>query len=360
MSVLLNLLPPGSYPHKGSVREQMRYLLGFAGRAPSIEGSQPWRFQITDEGVEVLVDRSRLPVSADPDGRGALISVGACVHHLMLAMRCYRLDPVLTYVPEGPMNPDHVATIRVVGSARPTGDELETFSEMIRSDRPSSEPFISEYALMKMRRTMIASKTGLIFVDGDWIASLVREEEEGLYDPLYQPTWPDRDRTYYRKGSEALQGLKGTLDEPSGTARLALGFLSLSTYGFDHRLNDAVDGIASPAHALLYSASDTRNDVLEAGRSFGRLSLVAHHFGLNVQPRYELWDVPGLTKRMRDDTSLLGFPQIVLRIVSLGAETGSAGPVPEDFLKTSPTIPPRGSAADTQFSSRERPVLTLR
>lgn len=359
MSVLLNLLPTDPYPYKGSVREQMRYLVWFAGRAPSIDESQPWRFRITDKGVDVLVDRSRLTIAADPDGRGALLSVGACLHHLMLAMRCYRLDPVLTYIPENASAPDYLATIHIVGCTRPTSEELELFAEMIRSDQTSSESFISEYALMKMRRAVVASGSGLIFVDGDWLANLVCEEEEGASKVSAQLAWALGGQAPKMAPPE-FRGLNGSLDEPSGTMRLALGFLSFPKYGLDHRLNDASDGITSPAHALLYSACDSRNDVLEAGRCFGRLSLVAHHFGLNVRPCYELWDVPGLTERMREETSLAGIPQIVLRISSDGAEARAIVSSSEDQAKHSQPIPFVGSVTNATVRDNQHSVLTLR
>ncbi|MGV3618507.1 MAG: hypothetical protein ACO1SV_24555 [Fimbriimonas sp.] len=323
MSVLFNLLPPNSYPYKGSVREQMRYLLGFARRVPSFEGSQPWRFRINDEGVEVHVDRSRLPISVDPDGRGALLSIGSCLHHLMIAMRCHRLEPLLSYVSNGFSDPGHVATIQVVGSAHPTREEVDLFSEMIRGDRSSSERLIGEDSLMKMRRAMVAPRTGLIFVDGDWITSLVTDIEEDPENALSQPALAQKDDVF-PKSRKGPMGLSRSLDKPSETMRLALGFLKIHAYGLDHRLTDTLGGVESPANALIYSEGDLRNDVLDAGRSLGRLSLVAHQLGLKIYPRYDLWDVPGLADTIRNESALPGYPQIVLRIVSDGTQLASS------------------------------------
>ena len=50
-----------------------------AGRAPSIHNSQPWRFQVAKDRVDVFADRSRwLPVT-DADGRDLLLSCGAAL-----------------------------------------------------------------------------------------------------------------------------------------------------------------------------------------------------------------------------------------------------------------------------------------
>ncbi|GGN31887.1 hypothetical protein FHR83_005691 [Actinoplanes campanulatus] len=58
-----------------------------ATTAPSLHNSQPWRFRIEPPAVEVYADPDRrLPVT-DPDGREQLISVGAAVFTLRLAIR---------------------------------------------------------------------------------------------------------------------------------------------------------------------------------------------------------------------------------------------------------------------------------
>lgn len=56
-----------------------------ACHAPSIHNSQPWRWVADRAGVNLFVDADRL-VSTDPSGREVLISCGAALDHLRVAM----------------------------------------------------------------------------------------------------------------------------------------------------------------------------------------------------------------------------------------------------------------------------------
>ena len=57
-----------------------------ACRAPSVHNSQPWRWVSEGEGLHLYVDRSRWVQNTDRSGREALISCGAVLDHLRVAM----------------------------------------------------------------------------------------------------------------------------------------------------------------------------------------------------------------------------------------------------------------------------------
>ena len=80
-----------------------------ATAAPSLHNSQPWRFRIGEHGVDVYADpRRRLDV-LDPAGRELLISVGAAVFTLRLAIRGAGYLSDLKLFPVA-AEPDFVAT----------------------------------------------------------------------------------------------------------------------------------------------------------------------------------------------------------------------------------------------------------
>jgi hypothetical protein len=57
-------------------------------RAPSVHNTQPWRWRIdtADGVVELYADRGRRLSATDPDGRDLLISCGAALDHLVVAL----------------------------------------------------------------------------------------------------------------------------------------------------------------------------------------------------------------------------------------------------------------------------------
>ena len=89
---------------------QADYLIGVAGRAPSLHNTQPWHFTVNDDAIELYADASRR-LHVDPDGREMIISCGAALYGLRLAVRS------LGYVPEvellrGPSGPRALARVR--------------------------------------------------------------------------------------------------------------------------------------------------------------------------------------------------------------------------------------------------------
>src|SRR5688572_13583665 len=77
----------GSFPRGGAEEQIWEFLLRYAVRAPSGHNTQPWRFRITDGRVHLYADSSRsLPV-VDPEGRELVMSCGAALAHLTVALR---------------------------------------------------------------------------------------------------------------------------------------------------------------------------------------------------------------------------------------------------------------------------------
>ncbi|HEY3214992.1 MAG TPA: hypothetical protein VGK93_00730 [Candidatus Eisenbacteria bacterium] len=81
--------------------ELARALVGAAVLAPSNWNSQPWRLEVEGSSVRLVADPQRaLPVT-DPDRTGMLISLGAALENLLIAMRAYGLRPTVSYFPGG-------------------------------------------------------------------------------------------------------------------------------------------------------------------------------------------------------------------------------------------------------------------
>jgi nitroreductase len=62
------------------------YLIEVAARAPSVHNSQPWRFEVGEQAIELYADTSR-QLLEDPAGREMLISCGAALYGLRLGIR---------------------------------------------------------------------------------------------------------------------------------------------------------------------------------------------------------------------------------------------------------------------------------
>ncbi|MDD1734040.1 MAG: hypothetical protein LUP01_00185, partial [Methanothrix sp.] len=63
--------------NNSSAQERLTFLLNYAILAPSSHNSQPWKFNVSDESIQVFADQSRWLSVADPDKREMYISLGA-------------------------------------------------------------------------------------------------------------------------------------------------------------------------------------------------------------------------------------------------------------------------------------------
>jgi len=71
---------------------QAGYLVRVAARAPSLHNTQPWRFKVRPDAIELYADYRR-QLGTDPIGRELLISCGAALFGLRLAVRSLGRTP---------------------------------------------------------------------------------------------------------------------------------------------------------------------------------------------------------------------------------------------------------------------------
>jgi hypothetical protein len=84
-----------------------------AGFAPSIHHTQPWRWRLTGSILDLHLERGRI-APADPDGRLAILSCGAALHHARVALAAGGWHVTVTRMVLG-ADRDLLARLRVTG-----------------------------------------------------------------------------------------------------------------------------------------------------------------------------------------------------------------------------------------------------
>lgn len=98
----------------------LRRAIEYADRAPSIHNSQPWRWVAGPDAVDLFADPDRPLTATDPDGRDVLLSCGAALHHLLVALAGLGFSARVERFPD-PEDPTHLARVRPLDTAPSPG-----------------------------------------------------------------------------------------------------------------------------------------------------------------------------------------------------------------------------------------------
>jgi nitroreductase len=72
--------------HSQPSASQIAAAITLASRAPSVHNTQPWRWRVTARSLELFADPTRRLQSADKHARLLMLSCGATLHHLAVAV----------------------------------------------------------------------------------------------------------------------------------------------------------------------------------------------------------------------------------------------------------------------------------
>jgi hypothetical protein len=193
------------------VSENLDTLIATAARAPSVHNSQPWRFRATDHAVELHADPDRRLHVIDPDGREQLISCGAALLGLRLAVRKLGYRPLVQLLPDQ-RQPQLLARVRL-GSATPIRSGERLLLTGLRRRHTRRGPFaaepLPEFLPAVLQRDAEAEAAALVIVnDHGRVGLLAGLVATAAHGQRHYPTDADDVRAWTRPpGSQARDGV---------------------------------------------------------------------------------------------------------------------------------------------------------
>lgn len=299
-----------------------------AGRAPSVHNTQPWQFTRTAEGaLELRADPNRQLHASDPSGRELIISCGAALFGLRLAIRGLGHEPAVSLLPT-PGDPLLLARVALGPAMGLRPDERRMLVALRRRhtqrDTFDEEP-VPSAVVAALQRHAEAERTELVLLrssaDRQLLATLVTAAE-GVHQrqPRLRADVLDWTRP---PGSHARDGVPATsfVRRPSNPALGDLAnrdFALGRPWGTRPAADRAEPHRAAVKIAVLTTARDRPVDWLSAGQALHRVTLIAATRWVFASLHTQALELDSSRASVCRDLHLNGYPQMLLRFGHAG------------------------------------------
>jgi hypothetical protein len=284
-----------------------------ACRAPSLHNSQPWRWIAEGGLLHLFADRRRLMHATDGPGREMILSCGAALDHLRVAMAGAGWDTEVDRFPSR-HDPDHLATAHFSALATVTDAQRQRVDAIHRrrTDRlPFAAPRGWDSLESLLRRRVVGDDVTLYVIPDDARPQLAEAsrltETLRRFDPSYQS-----ELRWWTSPFELDQGVPSTARvsaSEAGHIDVARAF-PLAGQG-DRR--PALDSDRSKI-LVMSTHRDTRPEFLRCGEALSMVLLECTIAGLATCTLTHMIEVTPSRELIRGLTRQTALPQLLIRV----------------------------------------------
>ncbi|MGD0240253.1 MAG: hypothetical protein ABSB59_07985 [Streptosporangiaceae bacterium] len=302
--------------------EQAGYLVEVAGRAPSVHNTQPWRFAVTGDTIELYADASR-QLMEDLAGREMIISCGAALFGLRLAVRSLGYQPEVDLFPE-PGQRRLLARVRAGQQEPMTADERAMLHAVPHrhTHRDAFEPGPLPDKLLDALRDDAAAEGATLTVVGDGpayqrLTAILASWSQ--YQDLY-PTSPAAIRTEaetlrwtHDADSQSRDGVPAhafPVTAGRETGRLPQRDFDLGR-GWGFR---PLGGPPAPVTAILVAEGENEPSWLRVGQALQRMLLRAASQWVFASLQTQPLQSASVQAQIRSSLTPAGSPQVLLEL----------------------------------------------
>lgn len=288
--------------------------------APSIHNTQPWRFVVAPDRLELYADTTRALAVVDPDGRHLLLSCGAALLGARLSLAAAGIAVRVDLLPDELAAPDLLAVLVPTGETEPDASarRLDAAARSRRSNR-------REFGPEQLPETVIDVLLRAAHEEG---ASLQFVTE--LSDRVALATLTQRAEAVQKENPDYHKELRAwTTDDPAradGVPAVAVPHIARAADGahdevpireFDTTGSGQLPSeTRSSLHQTLFvlaTASDHRRDWLITGEALYRVLLELTDAGYVASIFSQVSEVPAVRQELRRRLRLSANPQLMVR-----------------------------------------------
>ncbi|WP_326639825.1 nitroreductase family protein [Streptosporangium sp. NBC_01755] len=301
------------------ITSAIRTAVGAAVWAPSVHNTQPWSFSIDGEEIALRADSDRRLRLGDPEGREMLISCGAALMNVRLALRRFGREPQVRVLPD-PDRPALLATVRVGAAVAPDEHtrllhaEIERrrthragFTEVPVADR-LVEAFVCQASAEGARLTPVRSKAAVRVLAALTCAAEDVQSQDRLLT-LEMIRWAQPPGSPRKDGVSA----QGYPREPRRTHP----HFAQRDYTHGHSWGSDTDQFLSTSTgtvAVLTTPGDSREDWVAAGQALQRILLHASAYDISAAFHTQALEMFHLREFLRQELLSGEYPQMIMRL----------------------------------------------
>lgn len=283
-----------------------------AGAAPSIHNTQPWRWRVTQDRLELYAERDRQLTATDPDGRMMITSCGAALHHARVVLAAQGWQATVSRLPN-PADPDLLAQI-TLGERTAPDPEATRLCHAIRLRRTDRRPVTWE----RVAPDTVAALTKVAAAEGVHLEVLREDQVDDLAVAVAHAAEVDADNPAIQaelrrwSGGRRREGT-GIPDEaiPERTPQTNVPGRAFARPGL---LPIRGEHDRAAVYAILHGDTDDPAGWLRAGEALSAVWLTAVELGIGVLPISEAVEMPASRQTLRRTLSFLGWPYLAIRL----------------------------------------------
>ena len=298
--------------------EKLRFLLKFAVLAPSSHNTQPWRFQIENNRIDVLADPKRRLLVSDRNDRQLFISLGCAIENILTAAYCYGYGSEVIYFPDNSFD-QAIASIELREDQETMAKDAFSLGSLInrvtnrgkyKKDLPP-ENFLEKIQELADDRVRVDLLTG----DKKNLAAEIAVEAaiEAMNDPEFRRELSSYVKNNFTRSKTGIPCFGMGIPDPiSLLAPFLIKYINLNK--LSKKKDEDLLKNHTPAIIVLSTPTDTKEDWLRAGQVYEKINLEAY----KIQLATAMWAAPiqisDFYRELQKVTNTDNRPQALFRL----------------------------------------------
>ena len=299
--------------------------------AASAHNTQPWKFKVGDDYVDIFVDWNRHLSVSDPSLRELYISIGCATANMLVAARYWDYQPALSYFPDGEAKNKPAARITLTPAGNSSGSNTADLFAAVGNRRTDRTIYDKKRLTPEEKEAMPTTRNQSVILveDENAIQKIAALTEQATLRTLSRKDFKE-ELSHWVRNSWTYQhdGMPGyAMGIPAPLSLLSPIMVRLVPIHKQEGPKTREQMNSSSAVAVIVSAADTTADWIKAGQNLEQVWLEATAAGLAAAPLVAAIEAGKDTRQeLQKILNTKLYPQSILRIGHAGHQLLRSSP----------------------------------